>query len=385
MVSKSRYYKILGLPIGAEIEEIKKAYRKLAMEYHPDRNKDPGATEKFKEISEAYAVLSDANKKAQYDQYGHAGFDQMYTTEDIFRNANFRDFEDIFGDASENPFGDMFGSMFGSMFSGARGGRSRRGDYGSNLEAMVEIDLKEAAKGTKKEINYNRRVACKACNGNGAEAGSGKKSCPTCRGRGQVQTTKRLGPMAFYTTTLCNNCRGEGTKIERPCKKCNGSGKESHEEKVKIDIPAGIREGMHIRYEDLGEYGRDGSGDLLVLVHIKPDRIFQRRNDDLFMDMPITFPQATLGSKIKVPNLFGHTNLTIPAGTPSHTIFRLRGDGIKHPSQSGNGDQLVRIIVDIPKKLSKKEKELIKELEKELGNNKGFLMGSSGFSDVCIY
>jgi molecular chaperone DnaJ len=366
MVAKRDYYEILGIPKNASKADIKKAYRKLAMKYHPDRSKEPGAAEKFKEVSEAYAVLNDDSKRAQYDQYGHAGFDQMYTTEDIFRNANFRDFEDIFKGFGfgASPFEDLFGSMF-------RGYRGPTREYGADLETVVEIDLEEAAKGAKKDINYHRSKACPRCKGSRSEPGSSKKTCPTCKGKGQVQQARRAGPMAFYTVTTCRDCRGEGSIVEKPCKNCGGSGKISSNEHIRVDIPEGIQSGMRLHLDDLGEYGRDGPGDLFVRVYVKPHDTFERRGDDLWLEMPISFSRAALGGTVEVPTLFGKANLHIPAGTASHTVFRLKGEGMPRLNRSGKGDEMVRAVIDVPKKLSRKQKKLLKELDEETGK-KGF-------------
>ncbi|MFH1520956.1 MAG: molecular chaperone DnaJ [Candidatus Micrarchaeota archaeon] len=358
-MAKRDYYEILGVARNASPEEIKKAYRKLALEYHPDRNKEPGAEAKFKELSEAYAVLNDSKKKAQYDQYGHSGFDQMYSQEDIFRNADFSDFQDIF------DFGDPFGGMFGSMFGGGSGRRGRRRGYGANLETSIEIELEEAAKGVDKNINYSRSKACARCNGNGSEPGNNKKTCNSCHGRGQVQQTRKLGPMAFYTVTTCNKCRGEGSTVEKPCKDCGGTGKSSSKEHIKVTVPAGIHSGMSLRLDDLGEYGRDGPGDLFVKVYIKEHGRFERKEDDLFIEMPISFSKSAVGGTIDVPTLFGKVNLDIPNGTKSHTVFRLRGEGMPKLGRNGKGDELVRVIIDVPKKLSKRQKELLKEFDEE--------------------
>jgi molecular chaperone DnaJ len=367
MSAKRDYYEVLGVPKNAGVDEIKAAYRKLAFQYHPDRNKDPAAAERFKEISEAYAVLSDEKKRAQYDQYGHAGFDRMYSQEDIFRSADFRDFEDIFGDFGFDPFGGIFGSMMGSMF---RGGRGRSREYGADLETAVKITLEEAAKGVKKDISYHRSKACSRCQGSGSEPGSQRSTCPACNGKGQVQQTRRAGPMAFYTVTTCGKCRGEGSIVEKPCSSCGGSGKASANEHIKVSIPQGIHSGMRLRLENLGEYGRDGHGDLFVRVDIASHRDFEREGDDLRIEVPISFSRAAAGGTIEVPTLFGKDKLHIPPGTGSHTIFRLRNEGMPRLGRSGKGDELVRVIIDVPKRLSKRQKELLEEFDKE-GGKKG--------------
>jgi molecular chaperone DnaJ len=361
-MTKRDYYEVLGVQKGASKSDIKKAYRKLALKHHPDRNKDEGAAERFKEVSEAYAVLSDDKKRTQYDQYGHAGFDQMYTQEDIFRGANMRDFQDIFQDIGfgGGPFGGIFGSMFGQMF---RGGRSR--ETGADLEVEIAITLEEAAKGLKKDITYHRSKACSRCDGSGNEPGTPVKQCDACGGRGQVQQARRAGPMAFYTVTTCGKCRGEGKRAENPCKTCAGSGKASSNEHLKIDIPPGIHSGMRLHMGGLGEYGKDGHGDLYIRVFVKPHERFERDGEDLWMNMPISFPIAAMGGNVKVPTLFGKAKLHIPSGTQSHTVFRLRDEGMPRLKGRGKGDEMVRVIIDVPKKLSKKQKKLLKEFEGE--------------------
>lgn len=376
MAEKRDYYEVLGVAKAANKEQIKDAYRKLALKYHPDRNPgDKASEEKFKELSEAYAVLSDDGKRSQYDQYGHAGFDQRYSQEDIFRGADFSDFEDMvkgfgFGGGGGSPFGDMFGSMFGGGFG--QGGR--RGEYGADLQTRVEITLEEAAKGVKKEISYHHSKACNKCSGSGSEPGSRRTTCSTCHGRGQVQQARRAGPMAFYTVTTCNKCRGEGQMVEKPCKNCNGSGKMSGNEHINVDIPAGIENGMRMRLENLGEFGKDGSGDLYVDVYVKKHQTFEREGENIWINKEITFPEAALGGEVEVPTLFGKAKLNVPVGTASHTVFRLKGEGMPKLRRGGKGDEMVRVIVSIPKKLTKKQKELLAEFEKE-GEKKSGIFG----------
>ncbi|MDD5172008.1 MAG: molecular chaperone DnaJ [Candidatus ainarchaeum sp.] len=366
MTTKRDYYEVLGVPKGASKDEIKGAYRKLALKYHPDRNNDKGAEDQFKEISEAYAVLSDDNKRAQYDQYGHAGFDQMYSREDIFRTADFSDFEDLFREFGfGGPFGGVFGSMFGSPFGRRAGRAGRRYEYGSDLQAEMEITLEEAAKGVKKELTYHRSKACPRCKGNGSEPGTSRKRCETCGGSGQVQQARRMGPMQFYSVTTCNRCHGEGTLIEKACRECDGSGKVGETETIKVSIPPGIQNGMRMRLENLGEHGRDGPGDLYVLVYVQRHATFARDGDDLWLDMPISFSKAAIGGEIEVPTLFGKAKLHIPPGTHSHTVFRMKGEGMPKMNRNGKGDQMVRAVIDVPKKLSKKQKELLEEFDKE--------------------
>jgi len=363
MAAKRDYYEILGVQKGASADQIKQAYRKLAMQYHPDRNKSPDAAERFKEISEAYAVLSDEKKREQYDQYGHAGFDRMYSQEDIFRSADFSDMEDVLRNFGMDPFGSgMFGDIFGFR-GGRRGGRMR--EYGADLETAVEITLEEAAKGLKKDVSYHRSKACARCGGSGSEPGSSRKTCPACNGRGQVQQARRAGPMAFYTVTTCGRCRGEGSIVEKPCRSCGGSGKASSNEHIKVSIPPGVQSGMRLHLEGLGEYGRDGPGDLFVRVYVRQHDVFERRDDDLHTDAHVSFARAALGGEIEVPTLTGRAKLHVPPGTESHTVFRLKGEGMPRLGRSGKGDEMVRVLIDVPKKLSQQQRKLLEELESE--------------------
>jgi len=368
---KKDYYEVLGVSKSATKDEIKKAYRKLAMQYHPDRNKEAGAEAKFKEISEAYAVLSDEKKRADYDAYGHAGFDNMYSQEDIFRNANFRGFEDLFrnmGFGGGDPF-DVFGEMFG--FEGK--GRGRRGyDIGSDLQTEIEITLEEAVKGTKKKLSYWRNAPCPRCGGNGGEPGSKLNSCNQCGGRGQVKQMRRMGPMTFATITACPQCYGAGRSYEKTCNECNGSGKKRLSQDLSIDIPEGVRDGMRLRLGGYGEYEKDGAGNLYVYIKVKEHRIFQRHGDDLYITAPITFGQAAMGDEIEVPTLFGKTKLKIPSGTSSHNEFRISNEGMPIFNDGGKGDLIVKTVVDVPKKLTKKQKELLQEFEEGYKKKKGF-------------
>ena len=365
-MGKSDYYEILGVKKDASGAEIKKAYRKLAMKFHPDKNKDAGAEEKFKEISEAYAVLSDDKKRADYDAYGHAGFDNMYSQEDIFRGANFRGFEDLFrnmGFGGGDPF-DIFSSMFG-------GGMGRRANVGHDLQTEMEVTLEEAAKGTKKKLSYWRNAPCPRCGGTGGEPGSKLNTCNQCGGQGRVKQMRRMGPMAFATVTACPQCRGVGQSYEKNCRECNGSGKKRLSQDLDIEIPKGVKDGMRLRLGGYGEYEKDGAGNLYVYIGVKEHKIFQRYEDDLYITAPITFGQAAMGDKIEVPTLFGKTELKIPSGTTSHHEFRIHGEGMPIFNNGGKGDLIVKTVVDVPKKLNQKQKELLREFEKEY-KNKGF-------------
>lgn len=360
-MTKRDYYEVLGVQKGAQKDQIKKAYRELALKYHPDRNSGAGAEEKFKEISEAYAVLSDDTKKAQYDQYGHAGFDQRYSQEDIFRNADFSDFQDMF-----RQFGFGGDDLFSQFFGGGFGRRGRSAHYGEDLRAEVEITLEEAAAGTKRDIHLERDVLCERCSGSGGEPGSGFKSCQKCAGRGQVVQARRMGPMVFRTVATCDACHGEGKTLEKQCKTCKGSGTASKSEKISVQIPKGIHDSMQIRLEGQGEEARDGSGDLYVYVHVQPHKVFERSRNDLYIEIPLSFSQAALGAKIEVPTIDGKTaKLEIPPGTASHTLFRMNGEGMPDVHGGRKGDELVRVLVQVPKKLSQKQKDILAQFEEE--------------------
>lgn len=362
-MEKRDYYDVLGVGRNASAAEIKKAYRKLALKYHPDKNSGSDSAEKFKEISEAYAVLSDSSKKAQYDRFGHAGFGQRYSTEDIFRGADFSSFEDLF---EQMGFG---GGAFGDLFGF---GRRRRGDYGADLQASLKVSLKEAAKGVKKKIKIRRKVLCPSCNGSRAEPGSDVSVCPQCGGQGRVVMHRRLGAMAFRTAGVCPSCRGEGKTISVPCKTCGGKGKKEETGEISVDVPAGIDDGMNIRLSGAGEEGVNGSGDLYVHVEVEPHKKFRRRGEHIYVEVPVSFAQAAMGDRISVPTLSGEAELKIPSGTQSHTLFRLRGEGVPNVHSGRKGDEMVRVIVSVPRKLSGKQKELLKEfLEEE--NSPGIL------------
>ncbi len=367
-MSKRDYYEVLDVPKNASKDEIKKAYRKLALKYHPDRNKSPDAEEKFKEISEAYAVLSDDEKRKQYDMFGHAGISGRYTTEDIFSGV---DFDEIFRD-----FGFGFGgidSIFESFFSGF-GGRSRARRRagprpGADLRYDLEITLEEVVFGSEKEIEVPRSEPCSVCHGSGAKPGTEPKVCKRCNGTGQIRLTQRRGYTVFTQITTCDVCHGKGTVIHKPCKECKGTGQVQTTRKLSIKIPSGVDTGSTLRLRGEGELSMNGGppGDLFVVIYVKEHEIFTRHGNDIYYELPINFAQAALGAKIKVPTLNGKAELKIPAGTQTHTIFRLRGEGIPDIDGYGKGDELIRIIVQTPNKLSKKQKELLKEFAKESG------------------
>jgi molecular chaperone DnaJ len=366
MPEKRDYYEVLGVSRDASKEEIKKAYRRLALKYHPDRNKSPDAEEKFKEISEAYGVLSDDTKRSQYDRWGHAGIEGRYTPEDIFRAINF---EDIFRD-----FDFGFGSIF-DMFFG-RGERRRRTGprRGADLRADIEITLEEAARGLKTNVTYPRLERCEVCNGSGARPGTSPRTCPACNGSGQVGYTKKTLFGQFTSVSTCGNCRGEGKVIDEPCTNCRGGGLVQRTRKISVKVPAGVDDGSRLRIAGEGEAGERGGmpGDLYVVVHIKPHEFFIREDEDILCEIPITFSQAALGDEIEVPTLNGRAKMKIPPGTQSGTIFRLKGKGMPSLRGLGRGDQHVRVIVQTPTKLNKRQKELLRELARFDNREKGF-------------
>jgi len=362
MSSKRDYYEVLGVPRDASKEEIKKAYRQLALKYHPDRNKSPDAEEKFKEISEAYAVLSDDEKRMQYDQLGHEGISSRYTWDDIFRSA---DFDRIFRDLGFG-FGG-FDTIFDMFFGG--GARRRYGPQkGADLRYDMELTLEEAVFGLETEIEVPRVEVCGTCHGSGAKPGTSPRKCPKCNGTGEIRRTREFGYTHFTEIETCNECHGKGISIENPCKDCKGTGTVQGLRRIKLKIPPGIDNGYNLRLSGEGEPGTRGgpSGDLYVVVHVKPHKIFKRKGDDLLCEAHISFPQAALGTKISVPTLDGEAKLKIPAGTQTGTLFRLRGRGAPHLHGWGRGDQLVRVIVKTPTNLTRHQKELLAELAKEV-------------------
>lgn len=359
MPTKKDYYEILGVPRTASKDQLKDAYRTLALKFHPDRNKDAGAEDRFKEISEAYAALSDDEKRRTYDQYGHAGFDQRYSQEDIFRNANFEDIfrEFGFGGAGGSPFDDMFASAF---FGGSPRRQSGRG---ADLRYDLHLSLEDAAKGITHEITYKRNRACERCSGSGAEPGSKVATCKQCGGRGQVRQSRSLGAFGSFTSVVtCPQCAGNGRRPEKACRDCKGSGSQIYTEKLEVEIPAGVDTGSRLRVSGMGERGPAASGDLYVFVMVKEHQLFKREGDDIHLETPISFSQAALGAEIELPTLSGKAKLKIPAGTQTGAIFRLKGEGMPRVQYGGSGDLLVHVVVRTPVNLSEKQRKLLSDL-----------------------
>ncbi|WP_018992191.1 molecular chaperone DnaJ [Aromatoleum toluclasticum] len=348
MATKRDYYDVLGVNRDAADDEIKKAYRKLAMKHHPDRNPDnKEAEEKFKEAKEAYEILSDAQKRGAYDRYGHAGVDPSAGPGP--------------GGQGFDGFSDAFSDIFGDIFGGG-GGRGRSNVYrGADLRYNLEISLEEAARGAEKTIRIPTVEECDTCHGSGAKPGTQPKPCPTCGGAGQV----RIQQGFFSIQQTCPKCHGTGRIIPDPCRDCGGAGRVKRQKTLEVKIPAGIDEGMRLRHAGHGEPGVNGgpSGDLYVEIHIRQHSVFQREHDDLHCEMPISFTTAALGGEIEIPTLEGMARLKIPAETQSGRVFRLRGKGIRNVRSQAHGDLMCHVVVETPVNLTERQKELLREFE----------------------
>ena len=375
LANKRDYYEVMGVSKNASDDEIKKAFRKLAKQYHPDLN--PGNKEaeaKFKEVNEAYEVLSDKEKKARYDQFGHAGVDPSYSA----------------GAAGGSPFGgspfgqnidldDIFNSFFGGFGgTGRRSANPNAPRKGSNIETTIMVSFEEAAKGCKKTITYTNESVCSDCNGSGAARGTSPKVCPACNGTGQVQVNQRTPFGVVRTSKTCDACGGKGKKIETPCSACHGSGKVRKKRTVDVDIPAGIN-GEILQVSGHGNAGINNGpyGDLHVRVVVRPHEIFERRGDDIWCEIPITFTQAALGAEVIVPTIDGKVSYNIHEGTQPNDIFKLKGRGVTHLGSKNRGDQYVKVVIEVPKHLSAKQKELLREFdgtatERNYGKRNGF-------------
>lgn len=362
-MSSKDYYEVLGVARDSSQDEIKDAYRSLAMKYHPDRNKSSEAEERFKGISEAYAVLSDEEKRKYYDTFGRDGISDRYTREDIFRGV---DFGDIFRDLGFgfSGFRDIFDRFFADHDWGWQGAPRGR-DLGINLE----ITLEEAASGTEKLVSIPHIEICNICSGNGAKPGTSPKTCSECKGNGQISYSQSANNdhILFTQIVPCRKCNGKGKIIESPCKKCNGQGKVRNQHKVRIKIPAGVESGGILRLGGEGDITENGlpRGDLYATLYIKPHEIFQRRGDDILCEVQISISQAALGTKIKVPTLEGNSTLKIPSGTQPGKFFKLEGKGMPRLDRRGRGDEIVIISVFTPTKLTTKQRHLLQEFEKE--------------------
>ena len=366
-MAKEDYYELLGVPKGASEEELKKAYRKKAVQYHPDKN--PGnkeAEEKFKKVSQAYEVLKDPEKRAAYDRYGHAAFEGMgggAPRGPGGMGGGFHDPFDIFREVFGQQ-GGMGGGIFEEMFGG--GGRSGGGQDGADLRYDLEITLEDAARGAEREISFRKHVTCERCDGSGAEPGSKRVTCPSCRGAGQV---RRSGGIITFTQT-CPTCGGSGSKIEKPCSACQGEGRVLKTTKLNVRIPPGVDNGSRLRSAGNGEAGVGGgaTGDLYIVISVKEHELFERQGDDLFCEIPIKFTLATLGGTIEVPTLFGKASLKIPVGTQSGTTFRLRDKGMPSLRGGRQGDQLVRVHVEVPQSLTPEQRKILEDFARVSGD-----------------
>ena len=363
MAEKRDYYEVLGLKKGASEDEIKKAFKSMARKYHPDLHPDDKeAAEKFKEINEAYEVLSDSEKRARYDQFGHAGVDPNYGG-----GAGAGGFGGFggFGDV-----GDIFDSIFGGGFGGFGGGRSTASSAnaphrGGDVNANVTIDFMEACKGAKKKMRVTHMVKCDQCSGTGADANTKTSSCTECHGQGSVRVNQRTPFGVISTTKVCPRCGGKGKIVTNPCSKCRGSGRPRVTTDIELKIPAGIDNGQILRVSGQGDAGLNGgpNGDLNVSVTVRPHELFTRSGNDIFCEIPISYAQAVLGDKVTVPTIKGKVEYEIPEGTQSGTKFRLRGEGVKYLGRESYGDQYVTVVVEVPKRLTKQQKELLKKFD----------------------
>lgn len=361
MPDKKDYYEILGVPRDSSEKDLKGAYRKLAMKYHPDRSEEPDAEEKFKELSEAYAVLSDPEKRQKYDQFGHAGINSQYSQEDLFRGVNFEDLLRGFG-------GGRGGESIFDMFFG---GRSRGPARGRDLRYDVQLTLEQAARGLESTIEVPRTENCPTCQGSGAKPGTSPTACSNCRGTGQITRAQNTPFGQMVTSSACPKCGGRGQIIVTPCGDCTGTGRMRKNRKINIKIPPGVEDGQHLKLRGQGDAAQGGeSGDLYVVITVLPHPLFQRVDSDLLMETPISFTQAALGAELEVATLGGRAKIKVPSGTQTGTVFRLRGKGMPRMQGLGAGDLHVKVRVKTPSALTERQRQLLEALAAEFGEKK---------------
>ncbi len=377
MAEKRDYYEVLGLKKGASEADIKKAFRKMALKYHPDKNPgDKTAEEKFKEVNEAYGILSDPEKKKMYDQFGHAGVDP---------NAGFGGAGGGFGgfSGSYDDIFDMFGNMFGGGFGGFGGRAQRNGPMkGRDLQKAMTITFEEAAFGVKKDITVNKHVECSNCHGSGAAPGTSKQQCPKCGGSGQIHTTQRTPFGQFSNVSPCDRCGGTGEIIETPCPECGGSGHIRKNVTIQVNIPAGVDNDSIIPLRGQGEPGVNGgpAGDLYIVIRVKPHKVFKRKGSDLQLEIPISFDQAALGAEIVVPTLEEKIKYKVPAGTQPGTRFRIKGKGVPNVRNGRKGDLYIKVNLEVPTKLNSEQKKAVEQMSKKLDDK--CYKGKSKFKDI---
>jgi len=362
VTEKRDYYEVLGVRRDATPEEIKRAYRQAALKYHPDRNKEPGAEQRFKEAAEAYEVLSDAEKRQRYDRYGHAGL----------RGVSLHDFSGMAVDDIFSIFSDLFGGAFGGF-------TATRVDRGVDIQTVIEVDLKEVLTGVEKSLRFQRQDLCQRCDGQGCEPGSRRRNCPTCGGYGQVEHQRSMGFFVTRSVVECPQCLGRGWLVDRACRECGGTGRGTRERLIEVKIPPGVHDGQSIRVRGEGEPSPSGTqrGDLRCVIRIRPHEFFQRDGDHLVCALPISFTQAALGAQVDVPTLTGVTPLRIPPGTQHGAVFQLPGKGLPNLRSGRRGNQIVQVVVEIPKRLSREQAELLRRFAAT--EDKSVLPESKGF------
>lgn len=363
MAEKRDYYEVLGISKGASDDEIKKAYRKMAKQYHPDLHPDdPEAAEKFKEVNEANDVLSDPQKRQRYDQFGHAGVDPSYGA----GAGGMGGFGGFSGEGFD--FGDIFDTFFGGGMGGSRSANPNAPKRGADISISLDISFMEACKGIRHEVEINRSETCDSCNGSGAKTGTTAKTCPECNGAGQVRFQQRTILGSMTSTRPCTKCGGKGKIIESPCPTCRGGGRVQKKSKVAVNVPAGIDDGQILRVPNQGHMGTNGGGrgDLNVRISVRKDSLFERKGFDIWTEIPITYAQAVLGAEVTVPTIDGNVKYNIPEGTQPDTVFRLKGKGIQRLQREGRGDQMVKVILEVPKNLNKKQKDALIAFSEQL-------------------